>query len=98
MTQEQFNREISSGPRLMSGAKAGLDVQFLQVGIDHMDFSDVRILQSGVSPEVRAARLLTLQMTRDWVREFIQKTFDGRSALLTGTAAKYREAHISLYE
>jgi hypothetical protein len=99
MTQEEFNSEISFGPRLMRGTKVGLDVQFPQVGLDHMDFSDVRILQSGVSPEVRAARLLTLQMTRDWVREFIQKTFDGRSALLlTGTAAKYREAHISLYD
>lgn len=99
MTREEFTKEISFGPRLLSSSKVGLDVQFPQVGVNHMDFSDVRVLEAGISPEVRAARLLTLQMTRDWVCEFIQKTFDGRAALsFEGSVVRNREAHVSLYE
>lgn len=100
MTREAFNAEVALGRRLLGGTEGGaLDVQLPYAGIDHMDFSDVRVLESGVPPEARAARLLTLEATRIWVREFIQKAFEGRVAqLLTGTAAKYREAHVSLFE
>jgi len=98
VTRGEFDAEIAFGPRLLGGAKRGLDVQFPQVGVDHMDFSDVRLLESGISPEARAARLLTLQMTRDWVREFIEKTFDGDVRLLIARpAVKHREAHVSVY-
>jgi len=98
MTRGEFDAEIAFGPRLLGGSKAGLDVQFPQVGVDHMDFSDVRVLESGISPQAKAARLITLQMTRDWVRGFIENTFDGDNRLLiAGPAVKHREAHVSLY-
>jgi hypothetical protein len=65
-----------------------------------MDFSDIRLLKSGISPEERAARLLTLQMTRDWLRDFLQKCLNGQpaSAALKGSLSQYREAHISVYD
>src|SRR5262249_33857184 len=79
MTREEFNGEVLLGRRVLGGADVvGLDVQLPQVEINHMDFSDIRILESGASPEARAARLLALDAMRSWVREFIQKTFDGR--------------------
>jgi len=100
MTRAEFNAEVLLGQQVMGGAKGGaLDVRFPHVGVGHMDFSDVRILVPGISSELRAARLLTLEMTRNWVREFIQKAFDSHmESLLTGTAVAYREAQISMYE
>jgi hypothetical protein len=63
-----------------------------------MDFSDVRVLEPGISLQVRAARRKTIEAARSWVREFIQSAFEGHAALLlTGSAAKHREARISLY-
>lgn len=99
MTREQFNAEISLGKLQLSGIPGGgLDVQLPHVGINHMDFSDLRLLKSGISTEERAARLLTLQMTRDWLRDFFQKCLNGQpaSAALKGSISHYREAHISV--
>jgi predicted dienelactone hydrolase len=101
MTREQFNAEISLGKlQLRDIPGGGLDVQLPHVGINHMDFSDIRLLKSGISPEERAARLLTLQMTRDWLRDFLQKCLNGQpaSAALKGSLSQYREAHISVYD
>jgi len=101
MTRGEFNAEILLGQQLLGGSRGGdLDVQLPQAGIDHMDFSDVRVLESGVSREDRAARLLTMEMEREWVLDFVGKSLDGQPvrASLIDTAARYREAHLSVYD
>jgi pimeloyl-ACP methyl ester carboxylesterase len=100
MTREEFNAEVSLGQQLLSSNYGGgLDVVLPHVGINHMDFSDVRLLDSAASSEERAARLLTVEMEREWVLNFIGKSLDGQPARasLIDTASRYREAHISLY-
>ncbi len=52
--------------------KGGFDVRLPQAGIQHMDFSDVPLLRKDTSPKARAIGFLTLEMTRAWVRDFIQ--------------------------
>lgn len=101
MTRDEFNAEVLLGQQLLGRNDRGaLDVILPHVGINHMDFSDVRLLESDASPEERAARLLTAEMEREWILNFIRKSLDGQPAraLLIDTASHYREAHISLYD
>ena len=99
MTRTEFDSEISMGRRVMASASSGsLDVRLPRIGIDHMDFSDVRVLEKDASPTVRAARLLTLEMTRAWVRDFLTAAAEGQwRRLLAETSTGYREARISAY-
>lgn len=99
LTRSEFEEEIAMGSRVMRAVvKGGFDVRLPHAGIDHMDFSDVPLLQKDISPSSRAARSLTVEMMRSWVRDFLEASVDGRpSRVLTETSAAYREARITAY-
>ncbi len=100
LTRAEFDEEIAMGQRVMAGVGGGsFDVRLPHAGIDHMDFSDVRVLERDLAPPVRAARRLTLEMTRAWVRDFLQAALRGESRrLLTQTSSAYREALVWAYQ
>jgi len=91
------NGRLQFQGRERSAPVSDLEVDGAKVSFN-MNWENHRFRFNGQS-ELRAARLLTLEMTRNWVREFIQKAFDSHmESLLTGTAVAYREAQISMYE
>lgn len=99
LTRTEFDNEVALGQRVMADDTGGsFDIRLPQVGIDHMDFSDVRVLERDLPPAIRSARRLTLEMTRAWVRDFLQAASRGESRrLLTQATSAYREARVSAY-
>ena len=100
MTRAEFNEEIAMGSRVMrSVGKGGFDVRLPYAGIEHMDFSDLPLLHSGISPSSRATHFLTIEMMRSWVRDFLEAAAEGQPRrVLTQTSAAYREARITAYK
>jgi pimeloyl-ACP methyl ester carboxylesterase len=100
LTRSEFDEEIAMGSRVMRTVeKGGFDVRLPHAGIDHMDFSDVPLLQKDLSPPLRAARSLTVEMMRAWVRDFFEASAAGEPhKVLTETSAAYREARITAYK
>lgn len=101
MSRREFDQELAMGSSVMASvARGGIDVRLPHPGIDHMDFSDVGLLRSDASPTVRAERILTIEMTRAWVRDFLQALDKGgpESVLFARTSAAYREAQVSVYQ
>jgi predicted dienelactone hydrolase len=100
MTRPEFDEEISMGSRVMrSVGKGGFDVRLPHAGIEHMDFSDLPLLHSDISPSSRATHSLTIEMMRSWVRDFLEAAAEGQPRrVLTQTSAPYREARITAYK
>lgn len=100
LTRAEFDEEIAMGTEIMRAVEGGgFDVRLPHAGIDHMDFSDVPLLQKDISPSLRAARSLTVEMMRSWVRDFLEASAEGRPGrVLTQTSASYREARITAYK
>ena len=100
LSRSEFDEEIAMGRRVMrSVGGGGFDVRLPHAGIDHMDFSDVPLLQKDIPPSSRATRSLTIEMMRSWVRDFLEASVAGEPRrVLTQTSAAYREARISAYK
>ena len=99
LTRSEFDEEIAIGTHVMRAIeRGGFDVRLPHAGIDHMDFSDLPLLQKDLPPSLRAARSLTVEMMRAWVRDFLEASSAGQPRrVLTETSAAYREARITAY-
>lgn len=99
MSRAEFDEQIAMGRRVLDGgANGAFDVRLPHAGVNHMDFSDIPLLQGDVTAAARAARFLTIEMTRSWVRDFARASAMGRpQRVLTETSAAYREARITAY-
>jgi Platelet-activating factor acetylhydrolase, isoform II len=100
LSRSEFDEEVAMGGRVMAGVAGGsFDVRLPHAGIDHMDFSDIPLLQKDISVKSRSTRFLTIDMMRSWVRDFLAASAAGQSRrLLTQSSAAYREARISAYD
>jgi len=100
LSRSEFDEEISMGSRVMRAVgKGGFDVRLPHAGINHMDFSDVPLLRKDISAKARAIGFLTIEMTRSWVRDFVEASAAGQPLrILTQTSAAYREARITAYK
>ena len=63
LSRSEFDDEVAMGGRVMAGVAGGsFDVRLPHAGIDHMDFSDIPLLQKDISVESRSTRFLTIDM------------------------------------
>jgi predicted dienelactone hydrolase len=83
LTREQFTAEVALGVSLLSKVEGGsYDLTVDQIGLDHQDFTDFRILEAGLSEETLAARERTLEITRVYLKAFFDSALLGQQAKL----------------
>ncbi|HEY3812891.1 MAG TPA: hypothetical protein VGL66_06665 [Caulobacteraceae bacterium] len=71
VTRQQFQDEQSLRDSIMHATGKGSATLYIdEIGFDHLDFTDFRILETGISAEQRAARERILEMTRRYLLEF----------------------------
>jgi hypothetical protein len=79
ITRAQWNDMYADGDRQMRSVQGGgLRITIARLGIDHMDFSDNPFWASAAAPEVRAGKLRTMAITRDYVRAFFEGCLKGQ--------------------
>ncbi|HEX3107643.1 MAG TPA: hypothetical protein VHU41_01030, partial [Thermoanaerobaculia bacterium] len=70
------------------------DVTFTDPHVDHLDFTDFRIFESGISAEVLASRRQTLENARSVLAAFFDETLRRKQAPVTAlpgvTVVHYR--------
>jgi dienelactone hydrolase len=79
ITEAQWKDMYADGDRQMRSVQGGgLRITIARLGIDHMDFSDNPFWTSAAAPEVRAGKLRTMAITRDYVLAFFEGCLKGQ--------------------
>jgi hypothetical protein len=74
MNRQDFDAEMTLGRAIMAAVVSGsYDVSIDQIGADHLDFTDFRIFESGISSDVLASRQRTIELTRAAVAAFFDE-------------------------
>ncbi|HEY2091184.1 MAG TPA: hypothetical protein VGJ81_04800 [Thermoanaerobaculia bacterium] len=79
MSRKDYDAELALGKAIMAGVGSGsYDVTFTQPGVDHLDFTDFRMFESGIAAETLASRRQTLEQTRSVLAAFFDETLRGK--------------------
>jgi hypothetical protein len=97
MSRKDYEGELALGKAIMAGVASGsYDVTFTEPGVDHLDFTDFRIFESGIAAETLAARRQTLEETRRVLASFFDEALRGAQTTITAapgvTVVHYRGA------
>jgi hypothetical protein len=95
MSRKKYEDELALGKAIMAGVRSGsYDVTFTRPEVDHLDFTDFRIFESGISAETLAARRETLEQARTVLAAFFDETLRGKQTPVTSapgvTVVRYR--------
>jgi hypothetical protein len=95
MSRKDYDAELALGKAIMAGVGSGsYDVTFTQPGVDHLDFTDFRMFESGIAAETLASRRQTLEQTRSVLAAFFDETMRGKKTPVTAapgvTVVHYR--------
>jgi hypothetical protein len=79
ITEAQWKDMYADGDRQMRSVQGGgLRVTIARLGIDHMDFSDSPFWESAAAHDVRAGKLRTMAITRDYALAFFEGCLKGQ--------------------
>lgn len=83
ITRQQFHDEMALRDSIMSAIGHDSSTVYIdEIGFDHLDFTDFRVLETGISVEERATREHLLAMTRRYLQGFFDATLGSESAAL----------------
>jgi predicted dienelactone hydrolase len=78
MSRTDYERELALGKAIMAGVASGsYDVTFTEPGVDHLDFTDFRLFESGIAPKTLTFRRQTLEQTRAVLAAFFDEALRG---------------------
>jgi hypothetical protein len=96
-SRDQFQSEVEIGKSILRAVAGGSwDAKIVQVGLDHDDFTDFRVLESGLSPETVATRKRTLEITNACLLAFFDITLRGKRKELTSRSLMRRFPEVDL--
>jgi hypothetical protein len=79
LTEDQWKGILEDGDRLLRNVSGGaMRVTIARLESGHMDFSDIPYWDVSAAAQVRAGKLRTITITRDYVRAFFEGCLKGR--------------------
>jgi predicted dienelactone hydrolase len=97
MSRKDFDAELTLGTAIMAGVASGSDdVTIDQIGADHLDFTDFRIFERGISTDVLASRQRTLELTRAAIAAFFSEAFSAKQASIQSAMPQDRFPDITV--